>query len=71
MTEGSKEGQVKLRYEAPELLSLGETVRGVATCEYGSTPSPDWNFCIDGLEAFLECADGEGAWYECVSGEMF
>jgi hypothetical protein len=32
MIEERNEGQEKPRYEAPELLSLGDMVRGVAIC---------------------------------------
>jgi hypothetical protein len=57
MKEESNEGQEKPRYEAPELISLGETVRGIAICEIGSTASGG-DECTDGEIPDAECADG-------------
>jgi hypothetical protein len=71
MTEENKEGQEKPRYEAPELLSLGETVRGVAVCQAGSTPSGTDEYCTDGAEVFEFCIDGEFAYIQCAAGYDF
>jgi hypothetical protein len=69
MIAGSNKDQEKPRYEAPELLSLGEMVRGVAICEYGSTPSGSSDYCTEGFDAFISCADGMDAFEDCINGE--
>jgi hypothetical protein len=68
MTEGSNEGQEKPRYEAPELLSLGETMRGIAICEDGTTPSVGPESCTNGGDADESCVYGYYTNGECSYG---
>jgi hypothetical protein len=80
MTEEGNESREKPRYEAPELLSLGETVRGIAMCLDGATPSGGSDYCTEGHHADIDCtygydavescADGEYAWHVCEFGEL-